>query len=147
MFKIRPACVVIVALVLAAGSCAAPAATTPRTGTNQAPPVTTVRFSADIQPVFNASCVACHQGASAGGGMTLENGRAFAGIVNQPSSQAAMARVAPYNPDNSYLVRKLEDTHIQAGGSGARMPLNANPLPAAQIDLVRRWISLGAPNN
>jgi hypothetical protein len=37
-----------------------------------------------------------------------------------------MRRVAPGNPDNSYLVRKLEGT---AGITGSRMPLGA-----------RRWM-------
>jgi hypothetical protein len=48
------------------------------------------------------------------------------------------------NPDNSYLVRKLEGT---AGITGSRMPLGGPPLDAALIANVRAWITAGAPNN
>jgi hypothetical protein len=48
------------------------------------------------------------------------------------------------DPDNSYLIRKLEGL---AGISGSRMPLGGPFLDQATIDQVRSWISNGAPNN
>jgi hypothetical protein len=44
-------------------------------------------------------------------------------------------------------VRKLEGTHIEAGGSGMRMPLEGGPLEPAEIKLIRSWISEGAQQN
>jgi hypothetical protein len=148
MLKVKTIFAAVFFLALAA-SCGSPSATTSSTAstTGQMPPVTTVRLSADVQPIFNASCVVCHQGSSAPGGMSLESGKAYAALVNVKSSESPLMRVAPNSPDNSYVVRKLEGTHIQAGGSGGKMPLNGSPLPAAQIDIIKRWISLGAPNN
>jgi hypothetical protein len=148
MLKVKTICAGVFLLTLAA-SCGSPSATTssPAATTGQVPPVTTIRLSADVQPIFNASCVVCHQGSSAPGGLSLESGKSYAGLVNVKSTQSPLMRVAPNSPDNSYLVRKLEGTHTQAGGSGGQMPLNGSPLPASQIDIIKRWISLGAPNN
>ena len=58
--------------------------------------------------------------------------------------QPAVQRVAAGNPDNSYVVRKLEGA---AGISGARMPFGGPFLDPATIDEVKSWIAAGAPNN
>ena len=52
-----------------------------------------------------------------------------------------MDRVEPGDPDNSYLIRKLE------GGpniNGQQMPFGGPPLDQAVIDDIRQWISDGA---
>ncbi len=60
-------------------------------------------------------------------------------LVGVPSDQdAGVQRVNPGNPDDSYLIQKLEGT---AGGS--QMPPN-NALPQADIDVIRQWILDGA---
>jgi len=59
--------------------------------------------------------------------------------VEMPS----LRRVAPSDPANSYLYRKITG----AGITGDRMPQNLPPLPDAQIKLVRDWIRRGAPND
>ena len=77
----------------------------------------------------------------------------------------SMPYVNPRNPDDSYLVRKLEGTLIDlqskcvpvsmdpvvsnAGETqpcGQQMPLTADPLPDLSAK-VRAWIAQGAPNN
>lgn len=69
----------------------------------------------------------------------------FDALVNVASMQRpSIIRVAPNDPDNSYLIRKLE------GGpniSGSRMPSSGSRLSNSQIDLIREWISNGAQNN
>jgi hypothetical protein len=65
----------------------------------------------------------------------------FANLVGVASSQQpAVLRVATGDPDNSYLVQKIEGT----AASGARMPLGGGALPQAVIDDIRQWISDGA---
>ena len=62
-------------------------------------------------------------------------------LVNVASSEdPGVLRVAPGNPDASYLVQKIEGT----ASVGAQMPLNAAPLPQATIDVIRQWITEGA---
>ena len=106
-----------------------------------------VSFAADVQPIFDQNCAlaGCHAAASASAGLVLAAGSAFDNIVGVPSSQQpGTNRVASGDPDNSYLVRKIEGA---AGVSGGRMPLNRSPLSAAQITTIRTWIDQGAPNN
>ena len=106
-----------------------------------------VSLKNDIQSIFNTSCVVCHQGGSAPGGLSLEPGAAYKNLVNAKSTESALMRVAPGAPDKSYLVNKLRGTQVQAGGSGGQMPFGASPLPDSQIMLIERWITAGAPDN
>ena len=71
---------------------------------------------------------------------------AYDQIVNVPSARKAGAiRVIPGDPENSYLVHKIEG---RAGIVGARMPISGPPfLTDGQILILKRWIALGAPRN
>ncbi len=104
-----------------------------------------VSLAAHVQPVFNASCtMACHSGASPPDGLNLSAGQSYANTVNVPSAQMpSLDRIEPLQPDNSYLVRKIEGSGIVAG----RMPLERARLRQQTIDLIRRWVSEGANNN
>ncbi|MDZ7266496.1 MAG: hypothetical protein ONB48_03520 [candidate division KSB1 bacterium] len=92
--------------------------------------------------VFSPICVECHSGAKAPKGLKLEADDAYKSLVNVPSvEKPEYLRVKPFDPDNSYLVRKLE------GGpdiADKRMPLDRPPLPREQIRVIRRWIAGGA---
>lgn len=91
--------------------------------------------------VFTPICTACHSGAGAPLGLRLDEGAAFAMLVNAPSVEVpTLRRVEPGNPDASYLIQKLEGT----AAVGGRMPLNGPPLPAATIQVIRQWIADGA---
>ena len=97
--------------------------------------------------VFGPTCgtAGCHTG---GGGMlpaamNLTSAQAsFDNLVNMPSLEAPGAiRVIPGDPDNSYLVQKLEGT----AAVGERMPFGSpDPLDPAVIASIRQWISDGA---
>ncbi len=63
-------------------------------------------------------------------------------FYNAGEQQPAVLRVAPMDPDNSYLIRKLEGA---AGITGAQMPLGGPALDQAVIDEIRQWIMDGAP--
>ncbi|HEY8521885.1 MAG TPA: hypothetical protein VIN61_17570 [Gammaproteobacteria bacterium] len=91
--------------------------------------------------VFTPICTACHVGASAPAGLRLDEANSYGLLVGVPSAeQAHLLRVAPGNPDQSYLIQKLEGT----AAVGGRMPLGGAPLPQADIDVIRQWILEGA---
>lgn len=91
--------------------------------------------------IFTPMCVSCHAGATAPRGLRLEEGVSYAALVNTPSSEVpALLRVQPGNPDNSYLVHKIEGR----AAVGQRMPLGAPPLSQDSINLIRQWIADGA---
>jgi hypothetical protein len=99
----------------------------------------------DIQAnVFTPSCALsfCH-GASMQAGLHLEAGFSYASIVGVPSLEdPTRFRVEPFDPDNSFLICKLENCPSIVG---QQMPLVGGPLPQSTIDVIRDWISLGAP--
>lgn len=91
--------------------------------------------------VFDPFCVVCHAGAAAPLGLRLDAASSFTNLVSVRSRQnGSLFRVAPGDPDQSYLIRKLEGT----ASEGERMPLGGPPLPQSTIDFVRQWIADGA---
>jgi len=95
--------------------------------------------------VFNPSCIVCHAGATAPQGLRLDAANSFTNLVGVASRQSSsILRVAPGDPDLSYLIQKLEDT----ASDGEQMPLGGPPIPQSTIDFVRQWIADGAlPNS
>ena len=92
--------------------------------------------------VFTPICTECHAGANAPQGLRLEAGMSYGMLVNVASSQVPdLDRVEPGDPDNSYLIRKLEGT----ASVGARMPFGGPYLEAGVISAIRQWITDGAP--
>lgn len=100
-------------------------------------------FSEIQANVFAPNCATsgCHLGAGAPQGLRLDEANSYGLLVGIASSQVSSTlRVAPGDPDNSYLVQKLEGT----ASVGAQMPLNAPPIEQASIDVIRQWIADGA---
>lgn len=98
-------------------------------------------FSEIQANVFTPTCATsgCHD-AGASAGLDLRDGTSYAMLVDIPSSQDGnILRVAPNNPDASYLVQKLEGT----AATGQQMP-PGGALAQAEIDVVRQWITDGA---
>lgn len=100
-----------------------------------------VNFTTQIQPIFTGRCVSCHSGSNPPRDLKLDAANSFANLVNVKSSEVpSLRRVKPSDPDNSYIVQKVEGT----ASVGSRMPLNQQPLTTAQISLIRQWIIEGA---
>ncbi len=99
-------------------------------------------FSEIQTNVFTPSCATagCHAGGGAAAGLSLEAANSYAQLVGIASSQVAgILRVGPGDPNNSYLIQKMEGT----AAVGAVMP-TGGALPQATIDVVRQWITDGA---
>ncbi|MDY0067035.1 MAG: CHRD domain-containing protein [Steroidobacteraceae bacterium] len=98
------------------------------------------------QTIFTPMCSGCHTGGGAvlPASMDFSNAAAtHAALVGVASTEKpALQRVSPGDPENSYLVHKLEG---RADIVGDRMPLGAAPLDAALIAEVKAWIAAGAP--
>src|SRR5579863_1288039 len=109
---------------------------------NAAPPPLTADFQSIQDNVFTPICVRCHSGAAAPEGLQLDAAHSYALLVGVPSTEMpGLDRVKPGDPDNSYLVQKIEGT---AGIAGARMPFGGPYLPQSTIDVIRQWITDGA---
>ena len=118
------------------------------TGAGDAPsPDSAVSFKQDIVPLLRRACATCHITGTEPGNVALHPGAAYQNLVGVPSVQTDLLRVKPGAPAESYLLLKLEDTHLDAGGTGQRMPFGLAPLDASQIEMIREWIAAGAPDN
>ncbi len=118
-------------------------------------PNLTPTYSSIQQEIFNTTdssgrlaCIGCHtdNGRTPAGGLILLEGRSYQALVSQPSRfKAGAIFVVPGDPDASYLIHKLEGA---ADIAGSRMPRGTGPfLTTGQMQIIRRWIELGAKND
>lgn len=84
-------------------------------------------FARDVQPILKAHCATCHGGASPAGGLDLSD------------PKKTLAAVVKGDPQRSPLLRRILGLDGQP-----RMPMGFGPLPAAQIQAIKDWISEGA---
>ncbi|MCB2059828.1 MAG: hypothetical protein R3E09_09745 [Novosphingobium sp.] len=102
-------------------------------------------YESGIAPLFANACATCHLTGTEAGNLSLVPARAIENLVGVKSTEVpGLVRVQPGEPDQSYLIMKLEGTHVQNGGTGAQMPFGAPPLPPEVIARVRLWIEKGA---
>jgi hypothetical protein len=102
-------------------------------------------YQEKIAPIFRSKCATCHLTGQEAGTIQLTPDQAIAAIVNVTALEApTYKRVAPGNPDASYLVMKIEGSHLEHGGSGLKMPFGAPSLTPQEITDIRQWITEGA---
>jgi len=90
-----------------------------------------VTFSGTIWPeIISTYCLGCHSGASASGGIHLENHSQVAVAASIPAGQAG----------------SLWGAVTHASGNSA-MPKNQPQLSDCKITQIRKWIDAGTPNN
>ena len=94
-----------------------------------------VSFRNDVQPIFNSSCISCHNAAHQY--LQLDSCCSYYELLFTGAN-------APYvdtaNPSQSLIIKRM------TGEIGPTMPLSG-ALPQSEIDLVLRWIEEGAENN
>jgi hypothetical protein len=93
-----------------------------------------VSFIRDLAPVFVRQCEGCHGAEKAKGKYRLDS---FERLMK--AGESGDKPVAAGKPGGSAIYRL-----ITAKDADDRMPQKAEPLPAAQVALVRRWIEEGA---
>jgi hypothetical protein len=112
------------------------------------PPVETVTLSSIQASIFTPRCAiegGCHAGVDAQLGQDLSDGKTHASIVGVESQEIpGLLRVAPGDPDGSYLLMKVSgDPRI----AGERMPYGGPYLETGEIEAIRAWIEAGALDN
>jgi hypothetical protein len=111
-------------------------------------------FSSIQSEIFNnsdssgrAACTQCHNAVGQlFNGLNLAPAVAYANLVGVASrGKPGAIRVIAGDPENSYLIHKLEG---RPGIVGLRMPFIGPPfLTDGQILVIKRWIELGARND
>jgi len=147
----RPYLCALVVVALAAGSAACDESLSDLAGPS---PNLEPTFASIQREIFETTdtagrtaCVNCHNPSNpvAGRLLNLTSAASYDQLVNRNSVlRSDLKLVNPGNPDQSYLIWKLEAP--RTGLVGRRMPINGPPfLSEGQILIVRRWIEIGAP--
>jgi hypothetical protein len=100
-------------------------------------------FSGHVQPILDTRCATqgCHGSVAPAADLDLTEGVARDSLLLPSTQNPDIPLVTPGNPTNSYLMTKLTGD----GFAGQRMPLGAAALSQEELDVVRLWISYGAP--
>jgi hypothetical protein len=112
------------------GGLAAQTARPARAGSSRTP---TIDFARDVRPILEASCLECHSQTRRKGGLSL----ASYDDVLEGGKDGAIVR--PGQSTASVLIRRLTGQ-----GDDEPMPKDEDPLDAAKIALIARWIDEGA---
>lgn len=116
-------------------------------------------FENDVMPVFNQACgfSSCHGSKGAGNHGIYLGAKSAAdfdlvkqSLASKSKVLPTMAYVTPGDPDNSFLLHKLDDdlcvfeASCANGSCGEAMPQGNPALPEDKRDAIRRWIAQGA---
>jgi hypothetical protein len=113
----------------------------PLTANSTAPEPLAATIDSLQRNIFTPICTKCHAGASAPEGLRLDAANSYNLLVGVASTEVpSIERVKVGDPDNSYIVQKLEG-HAAVG---AQMPFGGPYLPSTTIAFVRQWITDGA---
>ena len=91
-----------------------------------------VDFVRDVRPIFQQHCIECHGDDKQMNSFRLDR-RSYA------MRGGTITQIGPGSAQSSRLYLRLIGERY-----GARMPYKADPLSAAQIDIIKRWIDQGA---
>jgi hypothetical protein len=94
--------------------------------------------------VFAPRCASCHIEQVSGGLWLAPDDELRNRLIGPAVQLPTMARVTPTDASRSYLWLKVTGTHLDAGGSGDRMPLGST-LGDDELALIYDWIEAGAP--
>ncbi len=93
-----------------------------------------VDFVREVRPLLARHCYDCHGPEEAKGGLRLDQAAAA-----RRGGESGLPAVVPGHPERSELLARLRTTDPEDV-----MPRKAAPLPAADQELLRRWIAEGA---
>jgi hypothetical protein len=97
---------------------------------------TMIHFESDIQAIFNAHCISCHNQNH----IYLDLRESFAWYnLWVHGTHAPYLNVA--DPENSILMQRLRGVELSI------MPPNAAPLPSSTIDTIAKWMRQGGLDN
>ena len=93
-----------------------------------------ISYNHDIRPIVNNKCIACHGGVKKSGGFSL-----LFRHEALDTTESGVPAIVPGDAAASELMQRI--THHDPE---LRMPLEAEPLSEAEVELFRRWIDQGA---
>ncbi len=93
-----------------------------------------VDYSTEVKPILNKHCISCHGGVKQNGGFSVLFREEALGVT-----KSGKPAIIPGDPGASEFIRRLHTNDPKE-----RMPLKAQPLSKAEIDILTRWVEQGA---
>ena len=99
---------------------------------------TPIDFNAQIRPILNQNCTACHGGVKSAGNISF----VYRDVVTKVGKKSGNRVIVPGKPGQSELIARVSSADIEY-----RMPPadHGPALSAERIALLREWIKQGAP--
>lgn len=94
-----------------------------------------VSYHSQIVPILKRSCQGCHHPGDPNGGLIVTT---YTDL--KQGGMAGDATIVPGKPDDSLIIELIS-------GDEPAMPQNMEPLSAEEVELFRRWILEGAPDD
>src|ERR1700743_3503931 len=103
-------------------------------------------FESLQENIFTPICSVCHVGPSAPRGLRLDAANSYNLLVDVPSTEVpSVLRVKPGDPDNSYIIQKLQGHAAVGAQMPDGCPTTQPCLSAAQIGSIQQGTTNGAP--
>lgn len=111
-------------------------------------------FEAEVLPMLSTRCSGCHSRVAAQLGLVLgpaaevSSAEILRGLVDHEAVAAPLSLVEPGRPEASWLRLKLTgefDAVACNGGCGGPMPPAGEPVTAAELEALTRWITTMEP--
>ncbi|MBO0863440.1 MAG: DUF1549 domain-containing protein, partial [Chloracidobacterium sp.] len=126
-------CILFLAVIVYGTVLTIPGASAQNRSARLARPQSRIDFNRQIKPIFARNCYQCHGAGNAMGQLRLD------GKESAMKGGLSGAAIVPGDSERSLLVKR-----ILGAGVKARMPMGGDPLPPAEIALIRQWIDQGA---
>src|SRR5690348_6244268 len=97
-----------------------------------------ISYYKDVRRIFQQHCQGCHQPAKPQGGYVMTS---YADLLKR--GEQDKPGVVPGHPEQSMVVELI----LPKEGKRSAMPKGKDPLSAADIDLIKKWIAAGAKND
>jgi WD40 repeat protein len=97
-----------------------------------------VSYYKDVRRIFQQHCQGCHQPAKPQGGYAMTS---FADLLKKGDHE--QPGVVPGHPEQSMVVAQI----LPKDGKKPAMPKGKDPLPAADVEIIKKWIAAGAKND
>ncbi|MHB1422238.1 MAG: WD40 domain-containing protein [Gemmataceae bacterium] len=97
-----------------------------------------VSYYKDVRRIFQQHCQGCHQPAKPQGGYVMTS---YADLLKKGEHE--QPGIVPGHPEQSMVVEQI----LPKDGKNPAMPKGKEPLSAADIDLIKKWIAAGAKND
>jgi WD40 repeat protein/mono/diheme cytochrome c family protein len=97
-----------------------------------------ISYYKDVRRIFQQHCQGCHQPAKPQGGYVMTG---FADLLKKGDHE--QPGIVPGHPEQSMVVEQI----LPKGDKKPAMPKGKEPLSAADIDTIQKWIAAGAKND